>query len=630
MAGCKTQSRKPAQPTTTQVVTCKTHSAKATVEPVDDPPAKSSRRKPLPKPVEDDEGDNDAVADALPDEGNTFMSNRRWGRNAPMSPPLMQDPCTETPPLPRTETSPPHPAQAPSSHAKTPSPPLTQGLPQRDPRSQGSSSPAETPPPSTQPRCPHSKTPESKPEDPNHYWDKGFTPSGSDFGETEAARQFRHDHTLPYRHTPDMEEQDRDDLEAFQWEISTGGGTKSKGKEKEGTMTPPHKSGPIPNDAKEEAFALQATFCNGIEALAARIRKSPDTLYALIGEGVKISWHTVSLWGVFKAWYANEGNFKKPKTSTCSLATFKSQNLQSVASAWDWAVIVAGEYQEYCKQELKERWEDPMERARLLQPMVKWYKERYDDFVNKKKVDGTFHKIIAKTRDEFMHSKKQKKIISEEMAEWESLLRVSDIELRGTSAIDDPSLMFVAKLKKHTNIRDDERSLFIEWLWLDIGRALFKRGWEIDVCLAMKMSWTDWPNFAYTHKLCLINWPVGAVPPGQTDEKYNIRKKSNGVSQQCLKNSNAKQREDPESDDALCIRIVSWDAEDLELQSWTNKHDKTGFSPKTKLFGILTSDSCSGWRNTSKKSSPKFFPRAVLLANIFDQNFTTFGCPAGP
>ncbi|KAG6903686.1 hypothetical protein DXG01_015694 [Tephrocybe rancida] len=98
----------------------------------------------------------------------------------------------------------------------------------------------------------------------------------------------------------------------------------------------------------------------------------------------------------------------------------------------------------------------------------------------------------------------------------------------------------MAKLKKHTNIRDDERSLFIEWLWLDIGRALFKCRWEIDVCLAMKMSWTDWPNFAYTHKLCLINWPVGAVPPGQTDEKYDIKKKSNGVSQQCLKNSNAK------------------------------------------------------------------------------------------
>ncbi|KAG6903803.1 hypothetical protein DXG01_014767, partial [Tephrocybe rancida] len=156
----------------------------------------------------------------------------------------------------------------------------------------------------------------------------------------------------PHRRTPDMEEQDEDDLEAFEREILTDGGAKSKGKEKEGTRTP-HKSRPIPNDAKEEAFALQATFCNGTEALAAKIGKSPNTLYALIGEGAKISRHTVSLWGVFEAWYAREGGFKKPKTT----------------SAQDWAVVVAGEYKEYCKQELQEKWEDPIERARLLEPM---------------------------------------------------------------------------------------------------------------------------------------------------------------------------------------------------------------------------------------------------------------------
>ncbi|KAG6914626.1 hypothetical protein DXG01_016248 [Tephrocybe rancida] len=139
---------------------------------------------------------------------------------------------------------------------------------------------------------------------------------------------------------------------------------------------------------------------------------------------------------------------------------------------------------------------------------------------------------------------KQKKIISDEMAEWESLLRVSDLELRGSSTVDDPSAMFVAKLKKHNNICDDARSLFLEWLQLDI---------------AMKMSWMDWPKFAYIHKLCLINWPVNAIPPGQIDEKYDI-KKSNRVSQQFQTNSNAKQREDPESDDPVCTRIVSWDA----------------------------------------------------------------------
>ncbi|KAG6914256.1 hypothetical protein DXG01_001442 [Tephrocybe rancida] len=322
----------------TQAAMRKTRSAKASIndnEHVDDPPpAKSSRRKPLPKPVEADESDKEATIAAnktaqkhprcrrklpdpplakklksfkmpLPMEMRPSRPPRRWGQNAPPPPPV-QDP-------PRAETSPPPPAQAPSPH--------TNGHPK------ASLSPAETPPPpSTQSCRPRSKTPESEPEDPNDHLDKGYTPSDSDYGETEAARQLHRDCMWHRRHLPDMEAQDADDLEAFEDKVATNGGTKSKGKEKEGTKTP-HKSGPIPNDAKEEAFALQATFRNGIKALAARIGKSPNTLYALIGKGAKISRCTVSLWGVFEAWYASEGSLKKPKTK----------------SAQDWAIVVAGE-----------------------------------------------------------------------------------------------------------------------------------------------------------------------------------------------------------------------------------------------------------------------------------------------
>ncbi|KAG6914384.1 hypothetical protein DXG01_000662 [Tephrocybe rancida] len=629
MSGHRTQSRKLAQLLPRQATTHKTQGTKAFIDniPADDLlPAKSRHSKPLLKPVEADEANKTAlevpqvpkktgrpiphkkVAQAAPpNEAKAFTSPRHWGRNAPLPPPPVQacprietppppsvraTPCTKTPPPPpRPVTSPPPPTQAPSLHTKAPIHPPTRGPTHVEappsPCSRSSSSPTETPPPpSTQPRRPRSETPEPEPEDPNDHPDKGFTPSGSDNGETEAARQFRRNRMQPHRRTPDMEEQDQDDLEAFECEISTDGGAKSKGKEKEGTKTP-HKTGPIPNDAKAEAFALQAMFHDGIKALAARIGKSPDTLYALIGKGAKISQRTVSLWGVFEAWYASEGSLKKPKTK----------------SAQDWAVVVAGEYEEYCKQQLQEKWEDPMACAQLLEPMVKWYKEWYDNFIDEKKVDSTFHKIIAKMRDEFMHSAQlasqyhnlhcfgfivnlhpnetgrtgsmmwgvtrmyelmkqmQKKIISEEMAEWESLLRVSDIELHGSRAVDDLYAMFVAKLKKHNNICDDVWSLFLEWLWLDIGRTLFKCGWDLDVCLAMKMSWTDWPKFAYFHKLCLIKWPVDAIPPGQINKKYNIKKKSNGVSHQFQINSNAKQREDPESDDPACIRIVSWDAD---------------------------------------------------------------------
>ncbi|KAG6904240.1 hypothetical protein DXG01_011530 [Tephrocybe rancida] len=204
------------------------------------------------------------------------------------------------------------------------------------------------------------------------------------------------------------------------------------------------------------------------------------------------------------------------------------------------------------------------------------------------------------TRAYELMKKKQKKIISEEMAEWESLLRVSDIELRGGRAVDDPYSMFVAKLKKHNNIRDDERSLFIEWLRLDIGRALFKRGWDLDVCLAMKMSWTDWPKFAYIHKLCLINWLVKAVAPGQTDEKYDIKKKSNGVPQQCLTNSNAKRREDPESDDPACIRIISWDAEDLELDPEDDDYIEIPLVSNSEGYSVLCVEDCEIYQEAKK------------------------------
>ncbi|KAG6914697.1 hypothetical protein DXG01_015866 [Tephrocybe rancida] len=116
----------------------------------------------------------------------------------------------------------------------------------------------------------------------------------------------------------------------------------------------------------------------------------------------------------------------------------------------------------------------------------------------------------------------------------------------------------------------------------------------------MKMSWTDWPNFAYTHKLCLINWPVGAVPPGQTDEKYDIKKKSNGVSQQCLKNSNAKRREDPESDDALCIRIVSWDAEDLELDPEDDDYGSIPLVSDSEGYSVFSVNNCKLYQQAKK------------------------------
>ncbi|KAG6904740.1 hypothetical protein DXG01_007520, partial [Tephrocybe rancida] len=381
---CNTRSKQPAP---TQASKCKTRSSKATIdnnEPVNGPPpAKSGGRKPPQKTVEADKGGKEATAEAslAPKKTSRPVPHKKVAEVAqdppppmkmsPLHPPVVGAgilPCL--PPLqdpPHIETPLPPPVEAPSpytkdpAHTETPSHSPTQRPRAETPPSptlQVPSAPAETPP-SMQPCRPCRKTPENEPEDPNDYLDKGL-----DYEETEVARQFCRDCMRPHRCTPDMEGQDVDDLEAFEHEILTEDGAKSKGKEKEGTQAP-HKSRPIPNNTKEEAFTLQATFHNGIEALAARIRKSPDTLYALIGKGAK----------------QRRSHETKDK-----------------------AVVVAGEYKDYCKKELQEKWEDPMEGAQLLEPMVEWYKERYNDFIDEKKVDGTFHKIIAKMRDEFMHS----------------------------------------------------------------------------------------------------------------------------------------------------------------------------------------------------------------------------------
>ncbi|KAG6904842.1 hypothetical protein DXG01_006760 [Tephrocybe rancida] len=114
------------------------------------------------------------------------------------------------------------------------------------------------------------------------------------------------------------------------------------------------------------------------------------------------------------------------------------------------------------------------------------------------------------------------------------------------------------------------------------------------------MSWTDWPKFAYMHKLCLINWPVKAVSPGQTDEKYDIKKKSNGVPQQCLTNSNAKRREDPESDDPACIRIISWDDEDLDLDPEDDDYSNIPLVSNSEGYSVLCVEDCEVYQEAKK------------------------------
>ena len=62
----------------------------------------------------------------------------------------------------------------------------------------------------------------------------------------------------------------------------------------------------------------------------------------------------------------------------------------------------------------------------------------------------------------------------------------------------------------------------------------------------------------------------------------------------------------------------------LRIQSRTNKYNKSVISwsaQNSSKFGHSDCRSDSGWRETSKNTLPKFFPRVVVLAKIFGELF---------
>jgi len=56
------------------------------------------------------------------------------------------------------------------------------------------------------------------------------------------------------------------------------------------------------------------------------------------------------------------------------------------------------------------------------------------------------------------------------------------------------------------------------------------------------------------------------------------------------------------------------------LQSRTNKVDKSDISAPRQYFSDIFSENCSARRNTSKNTSPKFFPRAFWVGQILIKN----------
>ncbi|KAG6912980.1 hypothetical protein DXG01_010659, partial [Tephrocybe rancida] len=322
-------------------------------------------------------------------------------------------------------------------------------------------------------------------------------PSGSDFESTMAAEQLAISRMRPAKRPVSQESLDEEDEQVFEEEAQAeeldaqlAKGKKGKGKQSDAKG--PFKSGPIPDEAKQRAFAIRAAFEKQIQDLAAEIGKAPQLLFSLMGEGPLLSRCPPTRWGAYEAWYGVHREIKKTK---------------DIASPQEWTKIVSTERDKYCKAELGDKWEDPDAVATLFEPFMAWHLEKHETYVEELKLEGTFDKVVNKVQHEYMrlaetafkyngvhcfgfivnlqpdHTGRtgsamwgatpafqqmktdEKGVISRQIAEWETLLRRADMALNGDAEEHEKELWTVPITG---NGRDHARRAFLAWLGRDI------------------------------------------------------------------------------------------------------------------------------------------------------------------
>ncbi|KAG6904085.1 hypothetical protein DXG01_012723, partial [Tephrocybe rancida] len=316
------------------------------------------------------------------------------------------------------------------------------------------------------------------------------------------------------------EELDEEDDVVFGKEIEAKAKAKAKkGKGKARDNNGPFKSGPIPDEVKERLYAIHANFERQVEELAAEIGKSPHLLFSLLGETPLPTRRATTPWGAYQAWYGVHRERKKPNDMPKE----------------EWAGIVSFEYNKYCDENLGPLSKDPDACADLLKPELEWYAAKYGMYTEEKKTDGTFNKVITKAQQDFVHLAKlnhkynglhcfgfivnlqpdhtnrtyssmwgatpafermkvtEKGVISRQIADWEGMLRVAQLQLNAKDDKDTESKEEVEKqlwsvLDPGSLLkRDDNRKTFLAWLGNDIGRIKHTRGEPLEKCRKITM-----------------------------------------------------------------------------------------------------------------------------------------------
>ncbi|RDB18994.1 hypothetical protein Hypma_014441 [Hypsizygus marmoreus] len=323
-----------------------------------------------------------------------------------------------------------------------------------------------------------------------------------------------------------------------------------------------------------------------MEELAAQHQKPVHKFYQLVGQSVATP-KSLNQWNAYQVWYGVNGERKKPWDLTHA----------------EWIKFVRQEYHDYLKSVLGDEWDDPKARATCLEPIVSWYKERLQEFVDEKKNNGKFGPIVTKVANKFVQlsssvyeeygihvfgyaintvpdqfgntassswggspayvtmRKEYDHTINVQIGDYNAMFRVAEMIQQG---LDTSNQLFPVN---HDRIgtespRDRDKRVFAEYLRCDMGKilALCESGLSPTERRQLRMAWVDWANMAYEKKFCLRNWPVGAPLPGKGFELKDIH--------ESIKISNSRRRaavEDPENDDDQdYVHIVSWLEEDQQ------------------------------------------------------------------
>ncbi|KAG6835437.1 hypothetical protein H0H93_001458 [Arthromyces matolae] len=369
---------------------------------------------------------------------------------------------------------------------------------------------------------------------------------------------------------------------------------------------PYHKPGPISDAAKERAFAAQERYHEEMRQIARDERKPVHTIFRLVDAHENL--RETSTWNVFQAWWGVEGPGK---------GKGKSKEM----SRTEYTRFLRGEYIEYLKEKLGDESDNKEAKAKLFEPILEWYHQKFLDHVEERRVKGSFSLIIRKVVDSLeklglryhemyglhcggvvvnvdpdVHGKtgsvlwgstpqfdKMKKgevaFINRQVSQWVSYITLQVAEAEGGEVDETQLLRPDIDRRAHEGERDYERRAFLNILRADYGicfsffdylrlivpagQARYKNDTPLNECKDLKIPWQTWPDEAYENKVRISGWPLDGNKPGAG---FKFKSTTQGLPHNFQKDTVYNYKKSSGEDGKKNhISIELWDADELAL-----------------------------------------------------------------